>query len=181
MGRRRLAWGSWMVALAIALIGAGAAFASFDAPSSNDTSQKFTPPPNPTNPQRQDKPNDPDYDQAEPDGNTPHSTNFFDERFDLFGFPSALTPGANYVDGPNAGKGRQVAGFNAAGAWKLTRGRPDVTIAILDTGIKWDRESLRRRIHLNKGELPLPASSAVYDKNGDGQFNVEDYAGDPRV
>src|SRR4051812_2905265 len=180
MGRRRLAWGSWIVALAIALIGAGAAFASFDSPASSDTSQKFTPPPDPTNPQRQDKPNDPNYDQAEPDGNLPHSTNFYDERFDLFGFPSALTPSANYVDGPNAGK-KQVAGFNAAGAWKLTRGRPDVTIAILDTGIKWDRDSLRKRIHLNAGELPKPEGSAVYDKNGDGQFNVEDYATDSRV
>src|SRR4051794_26626233 len=180
MGRRRLAWGSWMVALAIALIGAGAAFASFDAPSSNDTSQKFTPPPDPTNPQRQDKPNDPNYDQAEPDGNLPHSTNFYDERFDLFGFPSALTPSANYVDGLNAGK-KQVAGFNAAGAWKLTRGRPDVVIAILDTGIQWNKGSLRKRIHLNRDELPKPNDGPVYDFNGDGQFNVDDYATDTRV
>jgi hypothetical protein len=180
LGRSRLVWGSWIVALAIALICAGAALASFDSPGSTDTSQKFTPPPDPTNPQRQDKPNDPNYDQAEPDGNLPHSTNFYDERFDLFGFPSALTPSANYVDGPNAGK-KQVAGFNAAGAWKLTRGRPDVTIAILDTGIKWDKDSLRRRIHLNAGELPKPEGSSVYDKNGDGQFNVDDYATDSRV
>src|SRR4051812_15257624 len=181
MGRRRLAWGSWIVALAIALIGAGAAFASFDAPSSSDTSQKFTPPPDPTNPQRQDKPNDPNYDQAEPDGNTPHSTNFYDERADLFGFPSALTPSANYVDGPNAGKGRQVAGYNAAGAWKLTRGRPDVTIAILDTGIKWDKGQLRKQIHLNTGELPKPTGCSDYDCNADGVVNVDDYATDPQV
>ena len=75
----------------------------------------------------------------------------------------------------------QVSGFNAAGAWKLTRGSPAVTIAILDTGIRWDRESLRKRIHLNAGELPKPQGSAVYDKNGDGQFNVDDYATDSRV
>ncbi|MEA2430885.1 MAG: hypothetical protein QOI19_1358, partial [Thermoleophilaceae bacterium] len=183
MGRRRLAWGSWIVALAIALVGATAAFASFDSPGSSDSSQKFTPPPDPTNPQRQDKPNDPNYDQAEPDGNTPHSTNFFDERFDLFGFPSALTPSARYNDPPSGQPPGtpQVAGFNAAGAWKLTRGRSDVTIAILDTGIKWDRDSLRKRIHLNRGELPMPQGSSAYDKNGDGQFNVDDYVGDSRV
>ena len=156
--------------------------AGFDNPTSNDTSQQFTPPPAPTNPQRQDRPNDPEYDRAEPDTTSSDpSTNFYDERFDLFGFPSALTPTANYSDGPNAGKGRQVAGFNAAGAWKLTRGRGDVTIAILDTGIKWDRESLRKRIHLNTGELPKPAGSSVYDKNGDAVVNVEDYAADSRV
>src|SRR3954453_3907161 len=173
MLRRRL-WGSCIVALALVLLGASAALASFDSPGSTDSSQKFTPPPDPSNPQRNDKPNDPNYDQAEPDGNTPHSTNFYDERFALFVFPSALTPGAMYSEGPHAGQ-RQVAGFNAAGAWKLTRGRSDVTIAILDTGIKWDKESLRKRIHLNTGELPKPQGSAVYDKNGDGQFNVDDY------
>src|SRR4051794_11182763 len=182
MGRRRLAWGSWLLALALVLVGAGAALASFESPASNDTSQQFTP----GNPQRQDTPNDPDYDNAEPDTQQPpakQSTNIYDERFDLFGFPSARsTASAHYLEGPNMGQS-QVSGYNAAGAWKLTRGRPDVTIAILDTGIKWDRSGLRQRVHLNKGELPLPqgCSSSDYDCNGDGQFNVDDYAGDSRV
>src|SRR3954468_14588867 len=182
MGRRRLAWGSWLLALALVLVGAGAAVASFESPASNDTSQQFTP----GNPQRQDTPNDPEYDQAEPDTQQPpanQSTNIYDERFDLFGFPSARsTATAHYAEGPNATKS-QVSGYNAAGAWKLTRGRPDVTIAILDTGIKWDRSGLRQRVHLNKRELPLPqgCSSSDYDCNGDGQFNVDDYAGDSRV
>src|SRR4051812_25902381 len=155
-----------------------AAGAGFDNPTSHDTSQVFTPPPNT---QTQDKPNDPDYDSAEPGGNAPTSTNLYDERFDLFGFPSALTTAtAHYGEGPHMGL-PQVAGFNAAGAWKLTRGRGDVTIAILDTGIKWDKPELRKRIHLNTGELPKPAGASVYDKNGDGVVNVEDYAADPSV
>jgi hypothetical protein len=72
-------------------------------------------------------------------------------------------------------------------------------VAILDTGIAWDRNSLRRRIHLNPGELPVPqhdratpASDAPsvppcasfgdsYDANGDGAFNVLDYVCDSRV
>ena len=54
----------------------------------------------------------------------------------------------------------QVSGFNAAGAWKIERGRPDVVVAILDTGIKWDELGLRRQIHLNTGELPLPQTAA---------------------
>jgi hypothetical protein len=182
------------LALALVLPGAATALASdFDHPASNDTSQQFTPPPAPTNPQRQDTPDDPDYDCAEPDtAQAPCSNNFYDERFDLFGFPSALMDTARYQDGPNAtpapGVKPQVAGYNAAGAWKLTRGRPDVAIAILDTGIKWDRGSLRKRVHLNTGELPLPRDAAGnsdpdgnYDLNGDGAVNVDDYADDARV
>src|SRR5206468_13084730 len=133
--------------------GAIALASDFDHPASHETSQQFTPPPaTPAqNPQLGDKPNDPGYDGAEPGGNPPHTTNFYDdnhERFDLFGFPSALTPLATYADGPNATACtaqavpppcRQIAGFNAAGAWKRTRGRGDVVIAILDTGIRWDR------------------------------------------
>src|SRR3954451_4405354 len=43
-------------------------------------------------------------------------------------------------------------------AWQTTTGRTDVTIAVLDSGIKWNSESamqdLRRKVRLNKGELP---------------------------
>jgi hypothetical protein len=122
--------------------------------------------------QRDDTPNDPSYDQSEPDTQnaaTP-DTNLYDERFDLFGFPSVRSmDSAKYADpgdlgeatpsGPDGSSrmGRpQVSGFNAAGAWKLTRGDTAVTVAILDTGIRWDDEGLRRQIHLNTGELPYP-------------------------
>src|SRR5712692_7378906 len=138
--------------LAVAAGGAGAAGRDFEHPSSHVTSQQFAI----ANVQRQDTPNDPDYDSAEPDdqdGRT--STNLYDEQFDLFGFPSQLTRlTALYKAGPNVGK-PMVSGFNAAGAWKLERGRSVTVIAILDTGIKWDRESLRLQIHLNRGELPV--------------------------
>jgi Subtilase family len=180
------------VACALAAVG-GAPFAAgasstscggFENPCSHDTSQQF----GYGSVQRQDTPNDPSYDQAEPDTQQPpsnRSSNFFDERFDLFGFPSQLTPSAVYAVGPNAGK-PMVAGFNAAGAWKAERGRPDTVIAILDTGIDWSARGLRDQIHLNTGELPYPerpdgSSCATYDCNGDGVVNVEDYAQDPRV
>ena len=83
-----------------------------------------------------------------------------------------------------------VSGFNAAGAWKLERGRPDVVVAILDTGIKWDeRGAARPQIHLNTRRAAATREHArrlrpcgdAYDCNGDGVFNVDDYAGDPRV
>jgi hypothetical protein len=87
-------------------------------------------------------------------------------------------------------------------AWRTTTGRPDVTIAVLDSGIKWnDRgamEDIARKTRLSTGEAPVPqadrttalvdgADCAAYlaasgrDLNGDGVFNVTDYACDSRV
>src|SRR3954453_23298486 len=161
------------------------------------------------NSHRLDTPNDPDYDIAEPDdpdsslngGPFPASTNFYDNRFGLFGWPSQRTRAtAIYTAGPNAGM-PQVSGFNASGAWKLDRGNPGVTIAILDTGIVWDDNGLRAQIHLNQGELPVPLHdrgtpssdagtvpggscanmASAYDANGDGAFNVLDYVCDDRA
>jgi hypothetical protein len=85
-------------------------------------------------------------------------------------------------------------------AWATTTGRPDVTIAVLDSGIKWnDRGAmldLRRKTRLGKGEVPVPNAGRStplepgedcssfqdrYDANGDGVFNVVDYACDSRV
>jgi Subtilase family/RTX calcium-binding nonapeptide repeat (4 copies) len=190
--------------LATAVIMAPAAFGvarDFENPASHATSQQFAI----VNPQRADTPNDPNYDQAEPDDqDNGTATNLYDERFDLFGFPSQLTRAtAVYGAGPHMGQ-PQVSGYNAAGAWKLDRGNPSVAIAILDTGIKWDKDDLRTQIKLNKGELPVPlhdrgsASSDPssvpggncnnmannadpYDANHDGAFNVLDYVCDSRV
>jgi Subtilase family len=163
---------------------AAASCGGFENPCSHETEQQFAY----GSVQRQDTPNDPNYDQSEPDTQQPEanrSSNFYDERFDLFGFPSQLTPNAVYSVGPNAGK-PMVAGFNAAGAWKLERGRPDTVVAILDTGIVWGARGLRDQVHLNTAELPFPehtdgSSCGLYDCNGDGVVNVEDYAADPRV
>lgn len=177
----------------------GQAGRDFDNPTSDDPSQQFAP----GSAQRDDTPNDPDYDRAEPDdpdstdngGTVDPSTSIYDERYDLFGFPSQLSPLAIYKEGPNNTR-PMISGFNAAGAWKLTRGQPDVTVAILDTGIKWDNRGVRRKIALNSGELPTPAvdrtnstepgqSCSTYtaadDANGDGAFNVVDFSCDSRV
>ena len=76
-------------------------------------------------------------------------------------------------------------------AWQTTTGRPDVTLAILDSGIKWNdpgaMQDLRTKFRLNKGELPQPQSDRCamdgdgWDANGDGVFNVLDYSCDSRV
>lgn len=74
-------------------------------------------------------------------------------------------------------------------AWAVDRGRPDVVIAVLDSGIKWrDRAAmadLADQTYLNRGELPVPRPAGTgadpYDSNGDGRFTVSDYARDERV
>ena len=95
-----------------------------------------------------------------------------------------------------------VKGMSVDLAWQVTTGRPDVVLAVLDSGIRWDdtgaMQDLRRKVHLNRGELPLPRDAAghtkpessaggaflnpdPYDLNDDGVFDVTDYANDARV
>jgi len=72
-------------------------------------------------------------------------------------------------------------GFSLDRAWQQTIGRPEVLIAVLDSGIRWEDRELVRKLHLNRGELPRPVGADDHDRNGDGRFNIDDYDGDPRV
>ncbi|MGD0528476.1 MAG: FG-GAP-like repeat-containing protein [Polyangiaceae bacterium] len=87
-----------------------------------------------------------------------------------------------------------ASGMHIDVGWTYTVGRPDVRIAIVDCGIKWDEQDLADKAWLNPGELAkhLPENAdgsacggtgalAGYDCNGDGVFSVSDYAKDPRV
>src|SRR4051794_28359959 len=199
--RPRLALAAALCTFAVGPLAAQAAARDFENPADHSAAaaqQQF----GLINPHRNDTPNDPGYDGAEPDDpDTVGDTNIFDEAFGLFGWPSQLTRlTATYHDGPNALQ-PQISGFNASGAWKLERGRLDSVIAILDTGIKWDRQELRLQIHLNTGELPVPDNARptpvsdpstvpggscsnmddAYDANGDGAISVLDYVCDSRV
>ncbi len=152
-------------------------------------------------------PNDPTFDCAEPDDQDGGScSNVFSEEYPRFGFaPSATQDTATYhapsTSDPHIQRlmaqntniappytrnaAGQVPGVSADRAWKYTPGDPKVRVAILDTGIRWENTSLRTRIALNRKELPLPHNGSKecskYDCNGDGAFNVDDYAKDPRV
>lgn len=69
-------------------------------------------------------------------------------------------------------------------AWEVSHGRDDVLIAVLDSGILWrdgKMADLATKAYLNAAELPVPQGAASYDANGDGVFDVTDYAVDPRV
>ncbi|MBI2434228.1 MAG: S8 family serine peptidase, partial [Candidatus Hydrogenedentes bacterium] len=83
-----------------------------------------------------------------------------------------------------------VTGASVDLAWETTTGRPDVVIAVTDSGIKWNDYGkmidLARKTFLNRAELPLPqnrsgATVGSYDLNFDGVFNLTDYEEDPRV
>lgn len=74
-----------------------------------------------------------------------------------------------------------VKGASADLAWQVTTGRPDVVIAVLDSGIRWGerQDDLVNKFYLNRAELPAPEGSSnpvdPHDRNGDGVFNVRDY------
>jgi hypothetical protein len=92
-----------------------------------------------------------------------------------------------------------VKGTGVNRAWEVSTGRPDVVIAVLDSGIRWEEggstlADLIEKHYLNRQELPLPQVGDApatanpgdtrfdgYDVNGDGIFNVLDYGDDPRT
>ncbi|MCP4803919.1 MAG: S8 family serine peptidase [Proteobacteria bacterium] len=79
-----------------------------------------------------------------------------------------------------------ATGISATHAWRTTTGRTDVLLAVLDSGILWDEEHVRRKHFLNVGELPLPqdadgVESTTHDLDENGVVNVVDYEQDPRV
>lgn len=120
-----------------------------------------------------DPPNDPEYDRWETGEG---GDSFYDEEWNLLSF----TPrGVRLTN--------QASGISADLAWRITTGRKDVIIAVLDSGIDWGERDLVNQFYLSKGELPPPQDAdghsilGVFDLNGDGVFNLQDYANDPRV
>lgn len=88
--------------------------------------------------------------------------------------PNDFDPGAG-----DAWKFVAGTGMDIAGAWQRSTGRPDVFVAILDSGIEWNSRRIARATALNVGELPPPPGCAAYDCNGDGAVNVDDYPTTP--
>ncbi len=68
-------------------------------------------------------------------------------------------------------------GIHADRAWQRTIGDRRVIIAVLDSGIRWNHSDLINKHYLNKGELEhfKPGGGDVFDFNGDGIFNIQDY------
>ena len=204
MGSGRRGWGRGLTIAAITiacLLAPALAVAAFPGADPGESPRANTP-------------DDPEFDACElDDAETPglDCTSYFQEDYRLFGFspdtanvtpappqlhPTLATP---YLDQAQldaqgqaanlaAGDPRfaQLGGIRADTAWKYSTGDPDVAVAILDTGIRWQDAELVDKVRLNGAELPAPklangSDCAADDCNGDGGFSVSDYAGDPRV
>ena len=92
-----------------------------------------------------------------------------------------------------------VMGNSVDAAWQVSTGHPSTVIAITDSGIEWCDTGIVDKIYINRAALPAPENAAgltksqlaaagahfadadPYDLNGDGVFNVSDYAVDPRI
>lgn len=118
-------------------------------------------------------PNDPGYGYSEDS----------DGQWNYYSF--IPTPSGSVTPRPE----ETAAGMSIDLAWRLTIGNPRVTIAITDSGIKWDSDDLIEKVWLNHKELaahkPLLADDtacggqgdlAGFDCNGDGILTVADYA-----
>ncbi len=120
--------------------------------------------------------------------------NDFDARWNYISFFPDRAAGASPIDPFDQQLG--ASGMSIDRAWTHTIGRPDVKIAVIDSGIEWDAADLVNKAALNLGELkrddakPRSADDtacggtgplAGYDCNGDGIFTVADYRDDPRI
>ncbi|MCC7380231.1 MAG: alpha/beta fold hydrolase [Deltaproteobacteria bacterium] len=69
-------------------------------------------------------------------------------------------------------------GIAADRAWLITIGRPEISVAVADTGFDLADPELVSRWRLNAGEIPAPrlgGRAAEPDANGDGAFTVQDF------
>jgi len=101
---------------------------------------------------------------------------------------SNVLVGYNPVDPENTDTSRPetIPGMGATEAWKITAGRPDVLIAVVDDGSEnYDNVELEDNYFINRWELPAPTIGGAacapdpWDCNQDGKFNVRDYDDDP--
>lgn len=71
-------------------------------------------------------------------------------------------------------------------AWRISTGRWDALLAAGDSGFDFPRDRTRNKFYLNRDELPQPQHAdgglvEDWDLDGNGLFNVQDYAEDARV
>jgi hypothetical protein len=87
-----------------------------------------------------------------------------------------IAPGALPNDYHPDWKYEPDTGMDIVHAWERTTGRPDVRMAVLDSGIRWSEADVAHTVWLNTGELPVAPGCAEQDCNGDGFVSTADYA-----
>src|SRR5262245_54948657 len=108
---------------------------------------------------------------AAPPGVDPNSYHLYMFRPSGTPLPNDFTGGGNYwkfTRDRTSGLARfsqqelfGVMGASVDKAWEISTGRPDVVVAILDSGIEWQRNQpdLFSKLYLNRGELPMPSGA----------------------
>ena len=148
-----------------------------------------------------DWPNDPSFARCETQD--PVSGCQDSEQWNLYGpmDGKCLAPGGAVFNQPrpdgglpcwarNATDPESSSGVNMTGAWAQGNiGRDDVLIAYIEGGVNYSANGIKDgldAIYLNPGELPYPQGwngqdLGRYDFDGNGEFDIRDYAKDPRV
>ncbi len=162
------------------------------------------PPPNlPSGPilPRAQWPNDPDFARCELEDPVSGCTDR--EQWNLYGPMDGLcrAPGGIAFDQPrpdgglpcwarNATDPESSSGINMTGAWAQGNyGRDEMLIAYIEGGVNYRSNSVKdglNAIYINPGELPYPQGwngqdLGRHDFDGNGRFDIRDFAKDPRV
>lgn len=112
-------------------------------------------------------------------------------QWPLYSFVPNRSPDAPFVRPSEVS-----AGMSVDLAWRHGLGNPRIVIAVLGTGIRWDQSDLNQNVRLNAGELarqpplhrdgtpcspldPDQPNAPLLDCNGDGVFDIRDYADHP--
>ncbi|MBN8868520.1 MAG: hypothetical protein J0H66_01405 [Solirubrobacterales bacterium] len=146
-------------------------------------------------------PNDPNFARCELQDPVSGCTD--SEQWNLYGpmDGQCLAPGGAVFDQPrpdgglpcwarNATDPESSSGINMTGAWAQGNiGRDDILIAYVEGGVNYSSNGVKDgldAIYLNRRELPYPQGwdgqdLGRYDFDGNNEFDIRDYAKDPRV
>ncbi|MGK2955253.1 MAG: hypothetical protein ACSLFI_06240 [Solirubrobacterales bacterium] len=146
-------------------------------------------------------PNDPSFARCELQDPVTGCTD--SEQWNLYGPMDGLckAPGGVTFDQPrpdgglpcwarNATDPESSSGVNMTGAWAQGNvGRDEMLVAYIEGGVNYSSNGIKdglNAVYLNEGELPYPRGwdgqdLGRYDFDGNGRFDIRDYAKDPRV
>jgi len=151
--------------------------------------------------QQSEWPNDPEFARCEFEDPVSGCTD--GEQWNLYGPMDGLcrAPGSTDFDQPrpdgglpcwarNATDPESSSGINMTGAWAQGNvGRDEMLIAYIEGGVNYKANGIKdglNAVYINEGELPYPQGwdgqdLGRHDFDGNGRFDIRDFAKDPRV